>query len=133
MLEEYSDLSDTEMLAIASAFDVLVDPQTKRTVRVELRFNNLNWVGTYWVIINESKFLLNHEGTWEYEPLLKGDHEFFARTCWDNAHSAIQAALQEAHKHGDEQHYPAPINAPPVSERKVDGGENGGKENSADS
>jgi hypothetical protein len=91
-------MTDDDMLAMASVFDVSNDPQTKKFVRVELRPHPGG--GQSWVVINEAKFLLSHEQKWEYEPLLSGDFDFTARTRWDDPRTAIQAALQEITTHG---------------------------------
>jgi hypothetical protein len=85
-----TDLTETDMLAMASSFDVIFDQSNKKFVRVELRANPHG--GRDWVIVNDTKFMLNRDGIWEWPPILGIDDDFLARTRWDDAHSAIQAA-----------------------------------------
>ena len=90
-----SDITDAEMLAMASAFDVIPFDADRGVVgaRVEIRLNPTG--ETLWAITN-GRMNLSHAGEWEYEPLPSSrDEEFISKTRWQTARDAI--AFVKAH------------------------------------
>jgi hypothetical protein len=88
-------MTDVELLACATTFtlkhmDFHANLGHIRELKVEMRHPNPE----AWAIIGDS-CCLNRDGEWEYEPAPSSRSEdFFARTRWPNARTAIAAAEQ---------------------------------------
>jgi hypothetical protein len=87
------ELTDADMLMMASVFDVYIASKSKKTVRVEARYPSAG--GKVWAVTNEAKFVLNKSGVWEYEPpmISARDDDFLYRARWDDPRDAIRAAV----------------------------------------
>jgi hypothetical protein len=80
--------TDAELLAMASQFDLYLDDEKEQLVHVmRRRFNG----GQDWVAINQGKFLFNHAGTWEYQPVFTDNDDYLYHTGWDDPRKAIAA------------------------------------------
>ena len=87
-------LTDTDLLKMATGFDVFIDHATRTVIRVGARYWNTG--GKAWAVTNGPNFVLNTDGDWEYEQPTIGarDDDFLARTRWSQPREAIEAALK---------------------------------------
>jgi hypothetical protein len=87
-------LTDAELLKMATSFDVYIDPASKTVIRVVARYWSSG--GKSWAVTNETNFVLNTDGGWEYEQPTVGarDEDFLARTRWHHPRQAIEAAFR---------------------------------------
>jgi hypothetical protein len=87
-------LSDADLLKMATGFDVFIDHTSKTVIRVVSRYWNTG--GKSWAVSNESNFVLNIDGDWEYEQptMAARDDDFIARTRWPHPREAVEAALK---------------------------------------
>lgn len=115
MLDGTDSITESELLSLATVFEIAYDANTKKFVRVELRAHPP--CGRSWATFNETRFVLTRDGGWEYDPPLGGDSDFLARTRWDDSRGAVRAALQAIKNHAKEDcghsNYPQPCTVKP--------------------
>ncbi len=93
-------MTNEELLARATGFELIsFNRKAKlgciRELQVE-RTSTTDDPKQSWRIRDESKFCLNHDGEWEYEPFPSSrDKSFLERCRWSDLHEAI--AFAETH------------------------------------
>jgi len=86
-------MTDAELLAIASAFDIRAPSLQKTIGMVRVASIYPRDGSRQWIIQNRGGDVLNRDGEWEYQPMPSSrTDEFLARTRWSDARAAIAFA-----------------------------------------
>lgn len=114
-------MTDEELLARATEFDLLPYDPTERVSYMRLRSLKISRRKRIndtprWAIVDEMNTCLNHDGEWEWEPSPSSrTDEFFARCRWSDLREAVAFVEDHLAKYPSGYKIPPKLRANPIS------------------